>query len=86
MPVTATVSSVVFARTEETTDVFAGMPVPVTVCPAAIKLFAWDNVTLVVLFKYALASLKTPICENVVPLASPLKTGVLVVWSMLTRF
>jgi hypothetical protein len=54
----------------ETTLVFAGIPVPVTVRPAPIATIVVANVTLVVLFKVA-AAVKTPTALTVVPVNEP---------------
>ena len=56
---------------------FAGMPVPVTVCPAPISKFAVAKVNVGKPFVVEPVAVNVPILDNDVPAISPPKTGVL---------
>ena len=77
-------------RTTEVPDtditvVFTGTPVPVTVWPAPMRMSAAASVIVVVLFEVADVE-NTPIWLIVVPVMSPISTGVLLSSSIAARF
>jgi len=77
---------VVPTRSTETTVVFAGMPEPVTDCPAPISVFTAAKVTLALPFVVDPVSVKTPTCCIVKALMSPISTGVLLSLLIEARF
>ena len=87
-PVTATPAKVfvVLTRLADITVVLAGMPAPVTVCPAPISKFVAAKVTLGLKFVVDPVSVKTPILLNEDPVRLPNNTGVLAVLSIAAKF
>jgi len=83
--VVVALESTTLVEETDTTVVFAGTPVPVTVWPAPMRTSAAASVIVVVLFEVA-DSENTPIWLIVVPVMSPISTGVLLSSSMAAMF
>jgi hypothetical protein len=62
--------------TTETTVVFAGIPAPVIVCPAPIRVLDTAKVRVGLRFVVVTESVKTPIWDMLVPVMFPIRTGV----------
>ena len=70
----------------DTTVVFAGIPAPVTVCPAPIKGLVAAKVMVVLRLTVVAESVNTPTRVMVEPVADPARTGVSTLLSMRDRF